>query len=76
MSEAALELREVRGPSAMGGGWRRALELLYLIASTEFKRTYFNNALGYLWARLSEEDVYFRHRTKLQPGDVPTAAAP
>ena len=32
----ALELREVRGPSALGGGWRRALELLYLIAVTEF----------------------------------------
>ena len=46
----ALELREVRGPSALGGGWRRALELLYLIAATEFKRTYFGTALGYLWS--------------------------
>jgi ABC-2 type transport system permease protein len=46
----ALELREVRGPSALGGGWRRSLELLYLIASTEFKRTYFGTVLGYLWS--------------------------
>ncbi len=38
------------GPSALGGGWRRALELLYLIAVTEFKRTYFGTALGYLWS--------------------------
>jgi ABC-2 type transport system permease protein len=43
------ELREVSGPSALGGGRRRAWELLYLIASTEFKRTYFDTALGYLW---------------------------
>jgi ABC-2 type transport system permease protein len=50
MSEAALELREVRGPSALGGGRRRALELLYLIALSEFKRTYLGTALGYLWS--------------------------
>jgi ABC-2 type transport system permease protein len=46
----ALELQEVRGPSALGGGRRRALDLLYLIAATEFKRTYFETALGYLWS--------------------------
>jgi ABC-2 type transport system permease protein len=50
VSDGALELRDVRGPSALGGGWRRSLELLYLIASTEFKRTYFGTALGYLWS--------------------------
>jgi ABC-2 type transport system permease protein len=50
MSDAEVALREVRGPSALGGGWRRSLELLYLIASTEFKRTYFGTALGYLWS--------------------------
>jgi ABC-2 type transport system permease protein len=44
------ELREVRGPSALGGGWRRSAELLYLIAATEFKRTYFGTVLGYLWS--------------------------
>jgi ABC-2 type transport system permease protein len=50
MSQDALELREVRGPSALGGGWRRASDLLYLIAVTEFKKTYFGTALGYLWS--------------------------
>jgi ABC-2 type transport system permease protein len=43
------QLRDVSGPSALGGGWRRGLELLYLIASTDFKRAYFGTALGYLW---------------------------
>jgi ABC-2 type transport system permease protein len=50
MIDDALELKDVGGPSALGGGWRRSLELLYLIASTEFKRTYFGTALGYLWS--------------------------
>lgn len=50
MSAVEPELRDVRGPSALGGGWRRTLELLYLIASTEFKRTYFGTVLGYLWS--------------------------
>jgi ABC-2 type transport system permease protein len=50
VTEPALELREVRGPSALGGGWRRSLELLYLIAVTEFKQTYFGTVLGYLWS--------------------------
>jgi len=49
VSEAPLELREVRGPSALGGGRRRAFDLLYLIAATEFKRAYFGTVLGYLW---------------------------
>jgi ABC-2 type transport system permease protein len=45
-----LELREVRGPSALGGGWRRSLDLLILIATTEFKRTYVSTVLGYAWS--------------------------
>ncbi|HSO98727.1 MAG TPA: ABC transporter permease [Solirubrobacteraceae bacterium] len=44
------ELRDVPGPSALGGGWQRSLELLYLIAVTEFKKTYFGTVLGYLWS--------------------------
>ncbi len=44
------ELRDVRGPSALGGGIPRALDLLYLIAVTEFKRAYHGTALGYLWS--------------------------
>jgi ABC-2 type transport system permease protein len=47
--EAELELRDVRGPSALGGGTRRFVDLVYLISVTEFKRTYFHTALGYLW---------------------------
>jgi len=50
VSVSELELQDVRGPSALGGGWRRSVELLYLIASTEFKRTYFGTVLGYLWS--------------------------
>ena len=45
-----LELRDVRGPSALGGGRKRALELLLLIAVTDFKRTYLGTALGYVWS--------------------------
>jgi ABC-2 type transport system permease protein len=47
-SEAVL--RDVRGPSALGGGVRRSWELLSLIAVTDFKKTYFGTALGYLWS--------------------------
>jgi len=47
---AELELREVRGPSALGGGWRRFVDLLYLVSVTEFKKNYFGTALGYLWS--------------------------
>jgi ABC-2 type transport system permease protein len=45
-----LPLRDVPGPSALGGGWKRSLELLYMISFTEFKRTYFGTALGYAWS--------------------------
>jgi ABC-2 type transport system permease protein len=46
----SVELREISGPSALGGGLRRARDLLYLMAATEFKQTYFVTALGYLWS--------------------------
>jgi ABC-2 type transport system permease protein len=49
---AALELREVQGPSALGGGYRRFFELLWLMSLTEFKRTYFGTVLGYFWSLL------------------------
>jgi ABC-2 type transport system permease protein len=49
MTTEPVELRDVRGPSALGGGWKRSLDLLYLMASTDFKRTYFGTALGYIW---------------------------
>lgn len=53
MSESAAdtqELREVTGPSALGGGWRRFGSLLWLMAVTEFKRIYFGTVLGYVWS--------------------------
>ncbi len=40
----------IRGPSAFGGGWRRMANLTWLIASTDFKLSYFGSALGYLWS--------------------------
>ena len=49
-TEGDLTLREVPGPSALGGGLRRSLELLYLFAVTEFKKTYFGTVLGYAWS--------------------------
>ncbi|HEX5526398.1 MAG TPA: ABC transporter permease [Solirubrobacterales bacterium] len=45
-----LRLREVSGPSALGGGARRFFDLLWLLAVTEFKRTYFGTVFGYLWS--------------------------
>jgi ABC-2 type transport system permease protein len=43
-------LREVLGPSALGGGSRRFFDLLWLVSVTEFKRVYFGTVLGYLWS--------------------------
>jgi ABC-2 type transport system permease protein len=43
-------LREVSGPSALGGGSRRFFDLLWLMSVTEFRRTYFGTVFGYLWS--------------------------
>ena len=43
-------LRPVHGPSAVGGGRARFFDLLYLIAVTDFKKSYFGTVLGYLWS--------------------------
>ncbi len=48
----ALELREIRGPEAFGGGWRRTWDLLWLLSVTEFRVQYTNTALGYIWSVL------------------------
>jgi ABC-2 type transport system permease protein len=45
-----MELREVGGPSALGGGRSRFFELLWLMSVTEFKKAFFGTALGYLWS--------------------------
>jgi len=49
-ASADAQLREVRGPSALGGGPRRFFDLLWLISVTEFKRVYFGTVLGYIWS--------------------------
>jgi ABC-2 type transport system permease protein len=45
-----LELRDVRGPSAIGGGRRRFFDLLWLVSTTEFKKTFHGTVFGYLWS--------------------------
>jgi ABC-2 type transport system permease protein len=47
-----VELAEVHGPTALGGGGKRFLELLWLVAATDFKKGYFGTILGYLWSLL------------------------
>jgi ABC-2 type transport system permease protein len=38
------------GPSALGGGARRFVELTLTLAKSEFKLRYFGSMLGYLWS--------------------------
>ena len=45
-----LELREIYGPAATGGGSRRFFDLLWLSSKTEFKLSYHGTALGLLWS--------------------------
>jgi len=47
---AAPELRPVPGPSALGGGRRRFLDLLWVMSSTDFRLSFHGTALGYLWS--------------------------
>jgi len=46
----AVEPHVIRGPSAVGGGWRRFAHLTWTIGVTDFRLTYFGSALGYLWS--------------------------
>ena len=46
------ELREITGPSALGGGARRFFDLLWLTSVTEFKLGYHGTALGFAWSLL------------------------
>jgi ABC-2 type transport system permease protein len=50
MTTAELEATEVRGPSAVSGDWRRFIRLTWILASTDFKLSYFGSVLGYLWS--------------------------
>lgn len=44
------DLREITGPSALGGGARRFFDLLWLNSVTEFKLGYHGTALGFAWS--------------------------
>ena len=44
-----IALREIKGPSALGGDPRRALALTRTLAYTDFKLKFFGSVLGYLW---------------------------
>ncbi len=50
MSDEAVKLQDAPGPTPLGGGLRRAWDLLYLIAVNDFKKTYFDTVLGYVWS--------------------------
>lgn len=45
----ATSLREMKGPAALGGGWKRFWSLTWMVAVTEFRLSYFGSVLGYLW---------------------------
>ena len=42
-------LRQIRGPSALGGDLQRLLALTWTLAVNEFKLRFFGSVLGYLW---------------------------
>lgn len=43
-------MTEVRGPSALGGDWRRFANLVWVISKKDYKLSYFGSALGYVWS--------------------------
>jgi ABC-2 type transport system permease protein len=43
-------LRDIHGPSAVGGGTRRFFDLWWLTAKTQFKLGYHGTVLGFLWS--------------------------
>ena len=49
-ASAGAELRPVPGPSALAGGRRRFLNLLWVMSVTEFKLTFHGTVLGYIWS--------------------------
>ncbi len=42
-------MSEIRGPSALGGGWIRFFRLTWLVSITDFKLDYVGTYLGYFW---------------------------
>lgn len=43
------QLREIQGPTALGGSLRRFVYLTFTIAVTEFKLRFYGSILGYFW---------------------------
>ena len=41
--------RPIRGPSALGGDWKRFVSLTWTLAVTEFRLKFFGSVLGYFW---------------------------
>jgi ABC-2 type transport system permease protein len=50
MSATDMTVQRVTGPSALGGGWARFWRLTWVIASKDYKLTYFGSVLGYVWS--------------------------
>jgi ABC-2 type transport system permease protein len=48
----------IRGPSAFGGSHHRFRELLWMMAVTDFRKSYFDTVLGYVWS-LFKPVVFF-----------------
>lgn len=75
--ERSLPLREVQGPSAVGGGARRFFDLLMLISITDFKKTYYGTILGYFWSLVRPAILFsvllvvFTQIFRIGSGEVP-----
>jgi ABC-2 type transport system permease protein len=52
-AQAASELREIRGPSALTGDASRFWHLLWYMAKTDFKLKYQGSVFGYLWSLMA-----------------------
>jgi ABC-2 type transport system permease protein len=50
---SGFELRPVRGPSAVSGGWKRFWRLTWRMARTDFVLRYHGSVLGYVWSLLN-----------------------
>lgn len=73
-------LRDMTGPAALGGSWRRFWALTWTVAVTEFRLAYFGSVFGYLWtlARpLLMFGIYYTVFTQIVTlgGDIPNYPA-
>jgi ABC-2 type transport system permease protein len=50
---AVQPLRDVRGPSAFSGEWRRFFRLVWKMARTDFSLQHHGSVLGYLWSLMN-----------------------